>query len=301
MGRLRCDSPRLQDVSAAFARSQPVPGAEEETRIDTLLHEDPPKHTRVRALMQQAFMPERVAAMEPHTREITRKLIDDILSHGNECEFVHQFALPLPSTVMSGLLGVDASMTETFARWATSMTGAKTAHAIEDPVARQKRYDELARDAKDMEAFLKERIEERRKSPQHDLITYLLHAAEGGDRLTEREALTLMKLCIIAGNDLSTQALALTLNSLLEHPEQMRILAKDLSLVDNTFQESLRYNGPVVNLQRKALREVEIAGVKVPAGCVVAPVVTSAARERKRQDSGLVARRKDRNQHQTLL
>src|SRR5215472_5800934 len=145
----------FRTFSAAFARSQPVPGAEEETRIDTLLHEDPPKHTRVRALMQQAFMPERVAAMEPHTREITRKLIDDILSHGNECEFVHQFALPLPSTVMSGLLGVDASMTETFARWATSMMGAKTAHAIEDPVARQKRYDELARDAKDMEAFLK--------------------------------------------------------------------------------------------------------------------------------------------------
>ena len=266
----------FRTFSAEFARSQPVPGAEEETKIDTLLREDPPKHTRVRALMQQAFTPERVAAMEPHTREITRKLIDDTLIHGNECEFVHQFALPLPSTVMSGLLGVDASMMETFARWANSMMGANTAHAIENPVARQKRYDELARDAKDMEAFLKERIEERRKSPQHDLITYLLQAAEGSDRLTEREALTLMKLCMIAGNDLTTQAIALTLDCLLENPEQMRILASDLSLVDNTFQESLRYNGPVVCLQRKALRDVEIAGVKVPGGCVVAPVVSSA-------------------------
>ena len=56
----------------------------------------------------------------------------------------------------------------------------------------------------------------------------------------------------------------------------MRILAKDLSLVDNTFQESLRYNGPVVFLQRKALRDVEIAGVRVPEGCVVASVVSSA-------------------------
>jgi cytochrome P450 len=122
----------FRTFSAAFQRSEPVPGAEEETKIDTLLREDPPKHTRVRALMQQAFTPERVAAMEPHTREITRKLIDDILAKGTECEFVHQFALPLPSTVMSGLLGVDASMMETFARWASSMMGGSTAHAIKD-------------------------------------------------------------------------------------------------------------------------------------------------------------------------
>ncbi len=261
---------------STFARSQPVPGAEEETKIDTLLREDPPKHTRVRALMQQAFTPQRVAAMEPHTLEITRKLIDDVLAGGNECDFLHQFALPLPSTVMSGLLGVDASMTETFARWASSMMGANTAQAIKDEAARQKRYQELARDAKDMEAFLMEQIEERRKSPRQDLITYLIQAAEGGDRLTEREALTLMKLCIIAGNDLTTQALALTLDCLLEHPEQMRLLANDLSLAANAFEESLRFNGPVITLQRKALRDVEIAGVKVPAGCVVAPVVSSA-------------------------
>ena len=184
--------------------------------------------------------------MEPHTRDITRKLIDDIMAVGNECDFLHQFTLPLPSTVMSGLLGVDSSMTETFARWANSMMGANTAHAIKDEAARQKRYQEIARDAKDMEAFLKERIEERRKSPQQDLITYLIQAAEGGDRLTDREALTLMKLCIIAGNDLTTQALSLTLDCLLEHPDQMRLLANDLSLAANAFEESLRFNGPVI-------------------------------------------------------
>jgi cytochrome P450 len=100
------------------------------------------------------------------------------------------------------------------------MMGANTAHAIKDESARQKRYQEIACDAKDMEAFLSERIEERRKSPQQDLITYLIQAAEGSDHLTEREALTLMKLCVIAGNDLTTQALALTMDCLLEHPSR---------------------------------------------------------------------------------
>ena len=220
----------FRTFSAAFQRSEPVPGAEEETKIDTLLREDPPKHTRVRALMQQAFTPDRVNAMEPHTREITRKLIDNILAHGSECEFLHQFTLPLPSTVMSGLLGVDASMMETFSRWASSMMGGNAAHVIKDQAARQKRYEEIARDAKDMEAFLSEKMEERRKSPGQDLVTYLIQAAEGGDKLTDREVLTLMKLCIIAGNDLTTQALALTLDCLLESPEQMRLVAGDLSL-----------------------------------------------------------------------
>ena len=63
---------------------------------------------------------------------------------------------------------------------------------------------------------------------------------------------------------------------LLENPEQMRLVASDLSLAANAFEETLRFNGPVVTLQRKAIRDVEIAGVKVPAGCVVAPVVSSA-------------------------
>ena len=271
----------FRSFSVEFAHSMPVPGAEEETKIDTLLREDPPKHTRVRALMQQAFTPERVAAMESHTREITRTLIDGIVAGGSECDFLHQFALPLPSTVMSGLLGVDSSMMETFARWAKSMMGADTAHAIQDEEARQQRYQEIARDAKDMEAFLKERIDERRRSTRQDLITYLIHAAEAGDRLTDREALTLMKLCIIAGNDLTTQALALTLDCLLEHPDQMRFLANDLSLAANAFEESLRFNGPVVTLRRKALRDTEKAGVKVPAGCIVAPIVSSVNHDEK--------------------
>jgi len=252
----------FRTFSVEFEHSMPVPGAEEETKIDTLLREDPPKHTRVRALMQQAFTPDRVSAMESHTRDITRTLIDGIMAGGSECDFLYQFALPLPSTVMSGLLGVDSSMMETFARWANAMMGANTAHAIQDEAARQQRYQEIARDAKDMEAFLKERIDERRKSPQQDLITYLIHAAEAGDRLTDREALTLMKLCIIAGNDLTTQALALTLDCLLEHPDQMRLLANDLSAAANAFEESLRFNGPVVTLRRKALRDTEKAGVK---------------------------------------
>ena len=267
----------FKTFSVQFEHSRPVPGAGDEMNLDTLLREDPPKHTRVRALMQQAFTPARVAAMEPHTRDITRKLIDDIMAGGTACEFLHQFTLPLPSTVMSGLLGVEPSMMETFARWANSiLLGPNTAHAIKDEAARQKRYQEILRDAKDMEAYLLERLEEHRKSPQNDLMTYLLQAAEGGDRLTEREVLTLCKLCVIAGNDLTTQAITLTMNCLLDHPEQMRLLADDLSLAANAFEEGLRFNGPVVALGRKALRDVEMGGVKVPAGCVVAPVVSSA-------------------------
>ncbi len=266
----------FKTFSVEFQHTNPIPGAEEETKIDTLLREDPPKHTRVRTLMQQAFTPQRVAAMEGHTRDIARKLIEDILAQGNECEFMHQFALPLPSTVMSGLLGVDPSMAETFKRWADSMMGGSTAHAIKDEAARQARYKELATDAIDMDAYLKTILEERKKSPQHDLTSYLIEAAEGGDKLTEKEVLTLMKLSVIAGNDLTTKALGGLMDCLLKHPDQMQLVANDLSLIANAFEESLRYSGPVLTLQRQALREIEIGGIKVPAGCTVGPIVASA-------------------------
>jgi cytochrome P450/ferredoxin-NADP reductase len=266
----------FKTYSAAFQRTCPIPGAEEETKIDTLLREDPPSHTRVRSLMQQAFTPPRIAAMESHTREIARKLVDGIIAQGNECEFVHQFALPLPSLVMSSLLGVDPTMTETFKRWADSMMGGSTAHAIKDETARQARYKEIATDAIDMEAYLKEIVTQRKQSPQHDLTSYLIEAAEGGDKLTEKEVLTLMKLSVIAGNDLTTKALANLLDLLLKHPDQMKQVSDDLSLIANAFEESLRFSGPVLFLQRQALRDVEIGGVKIPKGCVVAPIVSSA-------------------------
>ncbi|MBV9131809.1 MAG: cytochrome P450, partial [Chloroflexi bacterium] len=106
--------------SSAYDKFQPVPGAEAQTTYDTLLWQDPPDHQRVRGLVQQAFTTQRVAAMEPHTREIVRRLLDQILARGEECEFHHDFAVPLPSYVMSGLLGVDESMMDTFNRWANS-------------------------------------------------------------------------------------------------------------------------------------------------------------------------------------
>ncbi len=266
----------FKTYSAAFQRTCPIPGAEEETKIDTLLREDPPSHTRVRSLMQQAFTPPRIAAMESHTRDIARKLVEDIMARGKECEFVHEFALPLPSLVMSSLLGVDPSMTETFKRWADSMMGGSTAHAIKDEAERQTRYKEIATDAIDMEAYLKEIVEQRKKSPQHDLTSYLIEAAEGGDKLTEKEVLTLMKLSVIAGNDLTTKALTNLLDLLLKHPDQMKQISNDMSLIANAFEESLRFSGPVLFLQRQALKDVEIGGIKVPKGCVVAPVVSSA-------------------------
>src|SRR5262249_61322769 len=131
-----------------FDPPPPVPGAGREMTLYPLPREDPPTHPRVRGLMQRAFPPARVAAMEPHTRDLTRKLIADIMAGGATCEFLHQFTLPLPSTVMSGLLGVDPSMRETFARWAGSiLLGPVTAHAIKDESARHNRYQEIVRHA----------------------------------------------------------------------------------------------------------------------------------------------------------
>jgi cytochrome P450/ferredoxin-NADP reductase len=266
----------FRSFSAAFPLGKPIPGAEKETTLTTLIREDPPKHTRVRSLVQQAFTPERVTAMEPHILGVARRMIDQIMARGNQCDFVKDFSLPFPSTVLSELLGIDPSMVETFKRWAESTLGQTTAHEIRDEATRQRRFAEIARDAKEFEAYIKVQIEERRRSPGQDMITHLVQAAESGDRLTMDEVLKLTRLFIVAGNHTTTLAMGLTMQLLISHPDQMRLLGDDLSLAANAFEESLRYICPFALVQRKTLREVEIAGVTVPKGCWVAPILASA-------------------------
>jgi cytochrome P450/ferredoxin-NADP reductase len=266
-----------QTFSSAFNRNKPVPGAEVETTYDTLLWQDPPEHTRVRRLVQQAFTPQRVAAMEPHTREIARSLVDKIMAGGDECEFHHDFAMPLPSYVMSALLGVDVAMMDTFNHWANStFHGPREAWQIQDPAARDKRLAEIARDAHDMEAYLKQRVEDTRREPKPNLISYVVQAQDRDDGLTEREVLTLLKLFVIAGNDITTMALDQTAYSLATHPNQMRLLADDVSLAGNAFEETLRFQGPVLGLLRMTTRDVDMAGMLVPVGTLVMPLVSSA-------------------------
>jgi cytochrome P450/ferredoxin-NADP reductase len=266
----------FKSFSAAFPLGRPIPGAEEETTLTTLIREDPPKHTRVRSLVQQAFTPERVAAMEPHVLGVARSMIDHIMARGDRCDFVRDFTLPFPSTVLSELLGIDPSMVETFKRWAESTLGLNTAHQIRDEALRQKRFEEIVRDTREFEAYIKVQIEERRRSPQQDMITHLVQAAEGGERLTMEEVLKLTRLFIVAGNHTTTLAMGLTMHLLISHPEQMRLLCDDLSLAANAFEESLRYLCPFSLVPRKTVREVELAGITLPAGCWVAPILASA-------------------------
>jgi cytochrome P450/ferredoxin-NADP reductase len=266
----------FRSFSAAFPLGRPIPGAEEETTLTTMIREDPPKHTRVRSLVQQAFTPERVAAMEPHVLGVARRMIDQIMARGDRCDFVRDFTLPFPSTVLSELLGVDPSMVETFKRWAESTLGQNTAHEIQDEAERLRRFAEIARDVKEFEAYVKVQIEERRRSPGQDMITHLVQAAESGEKLTMEEVLKLTRLFIVAGNHTTTQAMGMMMHLLITHPEQMRLLSEDLSLVAGAFEESLRYLCPFTMVPRKTVQEVELAGVTVPKGCWVAPILASA-------------------------
>jgi cytochrome P450/ferredoxin-NADP reductase len=265
------------DYSSAFRRSDPVPGAEAETNYDTLLWQDPPEHTRVRRLVQQAFTPQRVAAMEPHVRQITRELLEHIFTAGDSCDFHRDFAQPLPSYIMSMLLGVDRSMMDTFNRWAKStFHGPREASQLEDPAMRARAMADIARDAHEMEDYLKTLVAHARSSPSQTLTSYVVHAQESDGLLTEREVLTLLKLFVIAGNDITTMALELTAYALASHPDQMQLLANDVSMAANTFEETLRFLGPALILSRLTTRDVTIAGTSLPAGTLVCPVVASA-------------------------
>jgi cytochrome P450 len=253
----------------------PLPGADE-TELTTLIRQDPPAHTRVRALVRQALSPARVATMEGRIRRIIRDLIGAIVARGEKFDMMEDFAVPLPVTVIAELLGIDPRERARFKRWSDDLVDRVRAHYAPVGPIRDRRIAEISASAREMSAFLHEAIAQRRAEPAADLISALVHAEEAGEGLEAHEIVNLVRLLLIAGNETTTHLLGLAMNALLAHDGQLELLGESPDLAAGAVEEALRYEGPVVALTRVATKDTELGGVAVPAGALVTAVIASA-------------------------
>jgi cytochrome P450 len=122
-------------------------------------------------------------------------------------------------------------------------------------------------------------IAARRSAPREDLITAITHAEIGETPLTPAEVLMFTTILLVAGNETTTNLLGNTLIALLAHPGELAKLQRDPGLVPSLVEEMLRYDGPVQLLFRRATRDVELSGTRIPAGATVVPLVGSANRD----------------------
>lgn len=236
----------------------------------TILGMDPPEHTRLRRLVAGAFTARRVESLRPRVAELVDDLIDHLVTLGQPADLVENFSLPLPVQVICELLGVPPGDRHEFHGWSDAVLT-----VVGDPAATQAGFARLGE-------YFARLIAAKRAQPGDDLITALIDARDEGDRLSEQELVQLCITLLVAGHETTANQINMFLLTLQEHPDQLARLRARPETIPEAVEELLRFVqlGAVgAGLPRVATEEVEIGGVRLPAGATVIPVMTVANRD----------------------
>jgi cytochrome P450 len=241
----------------------------------TVISADPPLHGHLRDIVNRGFTPSQIERIAPRIQEITDALLDDIVARG-DLELMADLAIPLPVTVIAELLGVAPERGDDFKRWSDLFIS--TLAQMPDAET----FKRIERAMQEFADYFSEVIKARKKDPQDDLISTIVHADTPEGTLSDVQILAFCRLLLIAGNETTTNLIARMVGTLLDHPEQFAKLRTDLSLLPNAVEETLRYAGIVPTLPRLTTQDVEVGGVKIPAGQIVMPFFMAANRDPRR-------------------
>jgi cytochrome P450 len=286
--QLRSASPVLQDPASGLWMVFDYEGVNRvlsdpdafssRTGHEWMIFLDPPRHTKLRALISQAFTPRSVAALEPRIRELSRELLDQTVERG-EMDLAADYAVPLPTMVIAAMLGIPAADRPRFKRWNDVILNMSYTIGRRDEAARAAN-EEFRAATVEMDAYVTGLLEERR-APKDDLLTRLLAAEVDGERLTHAELLGFFQLLLLAGSETTTNLINNAILCFIEHPEQLARLRAEPDLLPSAIEEVLRYRSPFQWTIRVTRREVEVHGRVIPAGKGVLPVIGSANRDPK--------------------
>lgn len=214
-----------------------------------MLGSDPPRHTRLRALVSQAFTPRMVEQLEPRLRQIACELLDPVMERG-ECDLVETLAYPLPVIAIAEILGVEPEKRERFKVWSDLVVQ-------QLGISGQPLPDEIVQE---MEEYFGRLCEERRANPRNDLVSGLVQAEMDGEKLNFEELMQMLILLLVAGNETTTNLIGNAMLTFMEHPGELAKVQAEPSLLPNALEEVLRYNSPVQATVRTATRDFEFAG-----------------------------------------
>jgi cytochrome P450 len=264
----------LQDESGNL--HQNILGERGWKHVQTLQRTDPPEHTRYRKLLYRVFTGKRVKDLSPGIVTLCDSLIDGFIDEGR-CEFIRDFALPFPGTIIAEQIGLDSGDIERFKRWADAMLAPATRMLNEQEIR------EVAEIELEAQHYLAEVFESRRQAPKDDIISALVHShGDDEEPLTTHELQNLMHQLITGGYETTTSALAHGMWMITRFPDQADKVRKDPSLLNNFVEETLRFESPVQGLARQTTRDVELAGTIIPEGSMVIVRYGAANRDERK-------------------
>jgi cytochrome P450 len=221
---------------------------------------DPPKHDRLKMLFQRGFTPKRIAEHEGRIREIAERVLDGVAPRGG-CELVNDVAQPVVSRVIGSFMGIPEEDDAIWARLMNSSLGFG-----DEDLAPGGLDQVLEKDIPEIFERCRRMIAERQETPTDDLTSVLVHAEVDGEKLTEPEIVMGFFLLVAAGNDSTKATYTSGMRALMEHPEQMKMLVDDPSLIPGAVEEALRMYPAFAHFRRTATKDTEIGGQAIAEG-----------------------------------
>ena len=253
---------------------QGTPSAVQAALARQMLFLDPPDHTRLRSLFTKAFTPQRMEVLKPQVAAMVTELLNRAEDAGGAIDFIHDFAIPLPVTVIAQLLGVPTADRVRLRAWSVAFGKLISGRALSAQESTEAQFGVL-----EFVKYFRDLIAERRQLPSGDMLSGLIEVEERGDRLTTEELIVNLILLLAAGHGTTTHLLGNGLLALSRHREQWRQWADDSSIAPSAVNELLRYDGPVQATGREALEDVALAGKTIKQGEHVTVLLGSANRD----------------------
>jgi cholest-4-en-3-one 26-monooxygenase len=225
-----------------------------------MLNMDPPKHRRYRTLVNKAFTPRMVNNLHGRIREMVRDIINRVIEKG-EADFVDDIAAPLPMLVICEMMGVPDEDRRRIYEIGNRMVGFDDPDL--QPDGKPMPQNDFEGAAADMFLYANKLLEKARTHPADDLGTALVNAELDGHKLSDTDFNFFFLLLLIAGNETTRTVTTNGMLALIEHPDQLRDLRNDLSLLPTAVEEILRYAPPVHTFRRTATAATELRGQRI--------------------------------------
>jgi cytochrome P450 len=235
-----------------------------------MVFRDPPDHTRLRGLVSRAFTPKSAEAQRKRIKRVVDRMLDSVVERG-EIDLINDFAFPIPAFVIAEMMGVPPEERDLFKAWSDDvMVLVFGAHGLAD------RRERAQQGLLDLAEYIGNLVAEFRQRPGSNLISALLDAQEGDQRLTDDEIVATCILLLFGGHETTTNLIGNGTRALLRNPAELERLRSDTGLMKGAVEELLRFDGPSKMEVRIAATDLEMRGKRIRRGDMVYLVQAAA-------------------------
>jgi len=235
----------------------------------SLLEIEPPEHTRLRTLVNRAFVSRHIERLRPEIASLAESLIDGFEKEGRT-ELLSSFADIIPVTMIARMIGIPDEMGPQLLKWSHDYVGMY--------MFKRNREDELAADrsAREFADYVRTLIAERRRTPREDLLSHMVHTEHKGQYLSDDELVSTTIVLLNAGHEATVHQIGNSVRVILESGLPPAELFCDEARTERTVEETLRICAPVHIFQRWALEDVDVDGVSFRRGDKVSLILAAA-------------------------